>query len=248
MLESNAELYPAIRAFKETVPLIGLIFNLPLIKEIQELLKEGGFYTGKIDGILGEDTINAFRNFKQAAYLEFPDQIGSTTAKALLELVGQAKHSPPQEATQASVKVLKGISFRLPGKEIVYCDQAIGKCPNFTWGEATKNGSRVPFDKQAVQRIIELAEYMELVRAIFDGRVITITSWYRPPEVNRQQGGVSNSRHLVGDAVDFLVSGIPPRDVYRRLNNWHGARGGLGNSSAFTHLDRRGYCARFSYG
>lgn len=33
-------------------------------------------------------------------------------------------------------------------------------------------------------------------------------SWVRPSEVNHRVGGVSNSRHIVGDAIDFYGDGI----------------------------------------
>ncbi len=160
----------------------------------------------------------------------------------------ESGHPTPKEATKVVSASSKGKIIRLAGQVTVHCDQPIAGCEHFTWGEATKNGERLPSDKAIVDRIVATAHYFELIRELFGGRTIFITSWYRPPEVNRQQGGVKNSRHLLGDAVDFLVEDIPPLEVYRRLNNWHGARGGLGNSSAFTHLDRRGYCARFSYG
>lgn len=61
-------------------------------------------------------------------------------------------------------------------------------------------------------------------------------------------GGASQSRHLVGDAVDFVVVGLHPSEVYSRLDLWWGNRGGLASSSVFTHLDVRGYEARWSYG
>lgn len=239
--------FPLLSILKEPVYLSEFSSNQALVKEVQTLLKEGGFYLGVISGNADTETVGAFKAFKRKAYLEYPDVLGASTASALLELDGQSKHPVPVEATKISLEEVKG-TIKLPNKEIVYCNQPIFGSRHFTWGEATKNGSRIPLNTQIVSHIIDLAEYLELIKSIFDDRPINITSWYRPPEINRQMGGVPNSRHLLGDAVDFLVSGIPPVEVYRRLNNWHGARGGLGNSSAFTHLDRRGYCARFSYG
>lgn len=240
--------FPLLSSLKDPLFLSDFDTNKPLVKEMQTLLKEGGFYLGTIDGMPGRQTVASFKAFKRQAFLEYPDVLGRSTAEALLELVGECKHPEPREATEILTETSKGKSIKLPKGEVVYCDQPIFGAKHFSWGEATKNGSRIPLNSQIVGNIIELAGYLELVKSIFDNRSIILTSWYRPPEVNRQQGGVKNSRHLLGDAVDFLVQGIPPTEVYRRLNNWHGARGGLGNSNAFTHLDRRGYCARFSYG
>lgn len=240
--------YPLLKTLKDPLFLSDFNTNRPLVKEVQTLLKEGGFYLGAIDGMPGRHTVAAFKAFKRKAFLEYPDVLGQSTANALLELGGESNHPIPKESDNFLLKTDTGKSFKLLNGERVYCHQPIFGTQYFTWGEATKNGTRVPFNSQIVENIIELAGYLELVKALLDNRSIIITSWYRPPQINQQQGGVKNSRHLIGDAVDFIVTGIPPAEVYRRLNNWHGARGGLGNSNAFTHLDRRGYYARFSYG
>ena len=240
--------FPLLSKLKDPLFLSDFDTNKPLIKEMQTLLKEGGFYSGDIDGFAGRQTVASFKAFKRKAFLEYPDVLGKSTADALLELGGHSKHISPKESGFISLKIAKGKAIKLLSGEVVYAEQPIFGAQHFTWGEATRNGSRIPLNSQIVQNIIELAGYLELVKSIFDSRPVVITSWYRPPEVNRQQGGVKNSRHLLGDAVDFVVTGIPPVEVYRRLNNWHGARGGLGNANNFTHLDRRGYCARFSYG
>lgn len=241
-------LYPLLQKVKEPLFLSEISSNSPLIKEIQSLLQEGGFYFGSINGVFDRQSSASFKAFKRKAFLEYPDVLGKSTADALLELGGHSKHISPKESGFISLKIAKGKAIKLLSGEVVYAEQPIFGAQHFTWGEATRNGSRIPLNSQIVQNIIELAGYLELVKSIFDSRPVIITSWYRPPEINRQQGGVKNSRHLVGDAVDFIVTGIPPVEVYRRLNNWHGSRGGLGNSSHFTHLDRRNYYARFSYG
>ena len=240
--------YPLLKTLKDPLFLSDFNANRPLVKEVQTLLKEGGFYLGAIDGMPGRHTVAAFKAFKRKAFLEYPDVLGKSTADTLLELGGYSKHIEPEEASKVSLKITKGKAIKLLNGEVVYAEQPIFGSAHFTWGEATKDGLRIPVNSLIVENIIELAGYLELVKSIFDSRPVIVTSWYRPPQVNQQQGGVKNSRHLIGDAVDFIVTGIPPAEVYRRLNNWHGARGGLGNSNAFTHLDRRGYYARFSYG
>lgn len=89
--------------------------------------------------------------------------------------------------------------------------------------------------------------YLEEVRAIFNAP-ISINSWYRDPATNRAVGGASQSRHMVGDAADFVVRGFSPYTVNSRLDSWYSTRGGLASASVFTHLDCRGYKARWSYG
>ena len=139
--------------------------------------------------------------------------------------------------------------FKLPGySSTFYLSDPILPSGNFTWAEATKNGTRIPVDKSVVQGILKIADVMQEVRAHLGDRPITINSWYRDPVTNRRVGGASRSRHLVGDAVDFRVSGISPHDVNRRLEAWWGSRGGLASASSFTHIDARGYRARWTYG
>jgi uncharacterized protein YcbK (DUF882 family) len=99
-----------------------------------------------------------------------------------------------------------------------------------------------------VYGIIRIARVMEEVRARLGDRPIRVNSWYRDPASNRAVGGARFSRHMSGDAIDFVVIGIHSYTVYDRLNRWWGSRGGLASSSIFTHIDARGYYARWSYG
>lgn len=240
--------YPLLQKISEPLEIQEVANDRLLTLEIQNLLKEGGFLLGKVDGIFGAETSGAYKTFKRVAFLEHPNLLGKSSAIALLELDDRAEHPVPIEAKKTPIPTsTKDKSFRLSGGEVVFCKQKILGSESFTWGEATKEGSRVPISHIVVTKIIEIAEYLELVKVLFENRPIIITSWYRPPDINKQQGGVSNSRHLIGDAVDFLVQGVPPLDVHKRLHNWHGSRGGLGKSNHFTHLDRRGYYARWSY-
>ena len=139
--------------------------------------------------------------------------------------------------------------FRLPGfRSTFYLSEPIVPGGNFTWAEATKNGSRIPVSRDIVYGIIRIARVMEEVRSRLGDRPIRVNSWYRDPATNRAVGGARYSRHLVGDAIDFVVIGVHAYTVYDRLNSWWGSQGGLASSSIFTHIDSRGYYARWSYG
>ncbi|MEO1392052.1 MAG: D-Ala-D-Ala carboxypeptidase family metallohydrolase [Cyanobacteria bacterium J06634_5] len=139
--------------------------------------------------------------------------------------------------------------FRLPGfNSTFFLSEPIVPNGNFTWAEATKNGSRIPQSRSIVYGIIRVARVMEEVRSRLGDRPIRINSWYRDPATNRAVGGARYSRHLSGDAIDFVVIGLHSYTVYDRLNRWWGSQGGLASSSIFTHIDTRGYYARWSYG
>jgi uncharacterized protein YcbK (DUF882 family) len=117
--------------------------------------------------------------------------------------------------------------------------------PHFTWAEATKNGSRIPESERITRNIIRIATELEDIREAFDGRSINITSWYRPPAINRAVGGAKFSKHLDGHAVDIQIEGLDPRTVANKIaETWEG---GLGDSSVFTHLDL-GEKRRWDYG
>ena len=136
----------------------------------------------------------------------------------------------------------------------------IYKGSNFTWGEATKDGRRIPVQTnfegvtisaaQITANIVKIARELDKIRAAFGDNPIIITSWYRDPVSNRSVGGVRNSQHLLGWAADIQVQGYDPNTVAAKISDtWSG---GLGDSSAFTHLDLRhlmGWSsARWDYG
>jgi zinc D-Ala-D-Ala carboxypeptidase len=123
----------------------------------------------------------------------------------------------------------------------------IYKGSHFTWGEATKSGTRVPVDctidgdeiaaETIVANIILVAKELDIIRHDLGDNPITIISWYRDPNSNRAAGGVRNSQHQRGWAVDFTVYPYRPRQVAARLTrDWPG---GLGDSVAYTHIDMR---------
>lgn len=215
-----------------------------VIRAVQTQLIKVDLLDGSIDGIVGKFTLSAFAKFKELEYLEYPDLLGRSTAIALLEATSDRK-APTDEPSKARDTSLKAF---FPKVGWVSANQPVQVGGNFSWGEFTKNLSRVPQSIAVVDAISSLAYYLEGVRAQFGHPSITINSGYRPSSVNRAVGGASNSQHLYGAAADIVVSGIRPSEVYKRLNQTHGSKGGLGNGSSFTHIDLRGYRARFAYG
>jgi uncharacterized protein YcbK (DUF882 family) len=90
---------------------------------------------------------------------------------------------------------------------------------------------------QITSNIIKIAKELDQIRSEFGDRPITVTSWLRPPAVNKAVNGARRSQHLLGWAADIQIDGYDPRTVANRLkDDW---AGGLGDSEAFTHLDLR---------
>lgn len=214
-----------------------------VIKAVQEQLISVGLLKSVADGIAGKLTLAAFAKFKELEYLQYPDLLGKTTVQALLEAT--QPHTLPKD--NATPLVAEHKAF-FPKVGWVSASDRIHLGGHFSWGEFTKELTRVPQNAQIVDNIMRLADYLEDVRAHFGKASVIITSGYRPPSVNRSVGGVSNSQHLYGAAADIVVGGFRPHEVYKHLNQWHGNKGGLGDSASFTHIDLRGYRARFNYG
>lgn len=118
---------------------------------------------------------------------------------------------------------------------------------SFTWAEATQGGTRMPPNQATVDAIVRIARLAQEARDRI-GRPFRVTSWYRPPAINRRVGGASQSRHIVGDAIDFYVDGLTGNQVYWSLEPWW--RGGLGRYRKFprlVHIDARSYRARWMH-
>jgi len=168
-----------------------------------------------------------------------------------IEIEGTEPNNRPNDSNPAKPAQPgdRGQPLRFPGfKGVYYTHEPIITGGNFTWGEATHGGTRIPASASVVYGMIRIAEVMEDIRTMFGNRPIQINSWYRDPATNAAVGGASMSRHLSGDAVDFVIPGYHPYDVFARLDPWWGFRGGLASSTVFTHIDARGYRARWDYG
>lgn len=215
-----------------------------VVKAVQHQLISVGLLDSVSDGIVGRLTLSAFAEFKKLEYLEYPDLLGRSTAIALLEATYDRK-APADEPSKIKDSSLKAF---FPKVGWVGARDPVHPGGHFNWGEFTKNLTRVPQNETVINQIARIAYYLEDVRSLFGNPTIIINSGYRPPAINSAVGGASNSQHLYGSAADIVVSGIRPHEVYTRLNSWHGSKGGLASSSSFTHIDLRGYRARWSYG
>ena len=66
-----------------------------------------------------------------------------------------------------------------------------------------------------------------------------ITSGFRTDEHNKKVGGAKNSRHLISDAVDFSIPGVPLLDIARYAESI-GIKGIIiYNRQGFIHIDNR---------
>jgi uncharacterized protein YcbK (DUF882 family) len=179
-----------------------------------------------------------------------------------IELEGTDLTNNPRDngPAQLATPVDRGVPLSLPGlkgtyysNDPIYPTNQYGQRGSFTWGEAlhvnrSTGAYRRPANTGVVHGILKVARAMEEIRRMYGDKPIRINSWYRDPATNARVGGARFSRHLSGDAVDFVIPGVSNFNVYARLSPWWGNRGGLASSSVFTHIDGRGYRARWDYG
>jgi putative chitinase len=78
---------------------------------------------------------------------------------------------------------------------------------------------------------------------------IAVTSWYRPPVVNAQVGGVPNSKHLEGHAVDSYPVNrrILTYQEFLDKQVWKNKALGYGARLGFVHIDNRKGIIRWGY-
>ena len=95
--------------------------------------------------------------------------------------------------------------------EIVQLNANAKLSEHFTLGELTKSNSHpevynIP-SHEAIANMKRLCQWLEVLRKRYNAPII-INSGYRSPQLNKKIGGVANSNHLTGCAVDIRVSGM----------------------------------------
>ena len=96
---------------------------------------------------------------------------------------------------------------------------------NFTISELVKSDTA---EKQGINNTPDINSLDNLLELIFYvlqplreklGKPMVITSGFRSPKVNELVGGVDNSQHLYGQAADFVVNGMTPKQVVEFVKN-----------------------------
>lgn len=122
--------------------------------------------------------------------------------------------------------------------------ESVPKSAHFKMSEfKCKDGTAVP--KEYWGNLQKLMDMLEKLRKECGDKPVTINSGYRTQSYNKKVGGATNSLHLQALAADIRVSGKTPSEVYNIADKLIGSRGGVGRYSGFTHVDCRGYKARW---
>jgi uncharacterized protein YcbK (DUF882 family) len=118
----------------------------------------------------------------------------------------------------------------------------------FTVGEVTqRDKQRIPKTEAVKANVVKLAKELDKVRQAW-GKPIEVTSWYRPPAVNKAVGGVSNSQHINGSAADIRPIGGDIHAFQKWLDKFWGDKAlGYGAKKGFVHVDLRLGKIRWNY-
>lgn len=183
------------------------------VKQKQCLLAFLGYYVGEIDGIWGTLSKVATLAFQKDHNLEADGIFGAATEKAVLAAV-----------TKNEVKETTTSKTGDFWDEIMYFDKSEFAC------KCRKCGG---FPVEPKEKLIRVADR---VRKHF-GTAATVSSGVRCATHNSNVGGVSNSRHLQGKAMDFDIAGKTAQQVLAYVQQQPEIRYAYAIDNDYVHMD-----------
>lgn len=154
------------------------------IKQIQNLLDYLGYSPGTIDGANGPNTQKAIMAFQRAEGLMVDGIAGANTQSKLLEAVAAGRVYKPPDKIGTFWDDIKYFTRNEP-----YISCPCGRCGGFP--------------VEPTERLMRLADRVREQA----GTAMIPSSTVRCKQHNAEVGGVSNSRHLLGKAMDFRIQG-----------------------------------------
>lgn len=150
------------------------------IEQKQHLLGYLGYYTIAVDGKWGPGSIQATKDFQDDFGLEVDGIWGPKTEKRIKEVIATDEKPEPEEVDWGRIRYFQQSEFAC-------------KCGKFCDGAP-----------DTMKR--KLVATADEVRAHF-GSAAIVSSGLRCKTHNANVGGVENSRHLCGKAMDFRIKG-----------------------------------------
>lgn len=153
------------------------------VKQTQHLLGYLGYYTGKVDGLWGPLSQGAAVRFQQDfGGLNADGTVGPETEEALKQAVANGMSEYAQEDFWGEIRHFTREEFRCKcgGK---YCDG---------------------YPSEMKRDLVRLADR---ARSHF-GSPAHVVSGLRCRQHNANSGGVANSQHMSGEAVDLRIDGV----------------------------------------
>lgn len=172
---------------------------------LQMNLKFLGLYSGQIDGIKGVQTINAIKKFQENNNLKVDGIAGQQTINKVRKII-----------TDIQAK----IGVEVDGVAGIETGKAWYKyCVNNSW-DLIKHFKKDEFTCKCGCGLnnmnLIVVKIADEVREHFGSPAI-VTSGTRCEKHNKEVGGVSNSRHLQGKAIDMYVQNVSWYDLLEYL-------------------------------
>lgn len=176
------------------------------IRQKQCLLCYLGYYSGAIDGIWGEGSMAAAKQFQQDHDLTADVTFGSASEEKILAVI----------AGEDSGDWWEDIRYFRPEEFACKC----GTC----------------CDGYPAQMSETLVKTADRVRNFF-GAAAIVSSGLRCRQHNANVGGVANSRHLSGKAMDFRIAGKSAAQVLSYVREQPEIRYAYAIDEAYVHMD-----------
>ena len=156
--------------------------------QIQHLLGYLGYYSAAVDGAWGAQSSGGCRRFQAEHGLTADGVPGPATQRQLLAAVADPAGREPDIP-----EFWRDIQYFTRSDPYIAC--SCGRCGGFP--------------AEPSERLMRLADAVRR-RA---GRPMVPTSTVRCKEHNAAVGGVANSRHLLGQAMDFQIPGLTAQEI-----------------------------------
>ena len=177
------------------------------MKRLQMNLKFLGYYDGEIDGIKGEKTLNAIKKFQRDNNLTVDGIAGQKTIDCIRAII-----LPIQEELGVTVDGVAG------NETITAYNNELGT-NYYNWDDIEyfkKDEFTCKCGCGLNNMNLKVVKIADDVREHF-GKPAIVTSGSRCEKHNKEVGGVSNSRHLQGKAIDMYVQGIDGGELLKYL-------------------------------
>ena len=190
------------------------------VRQMQLLLSYLGFYDGPLDGLWGKKSQRATIDF-QRAYMAQEDVdgiFGAATEKRIREVVASGEE--PKESVP--------IDTAAPDwwKDIRYFTREEFKC---------KCGGKFcdGYPAEMQEAVVKIAD---AAREHF-GKPAHVISGLRCQQWNAHEGGVANSQHMYGEAIDLRIDGVDSETLRQFVSTQPGHRYSYCINSTNVHFD-----------
>ena len=195
------------------------------IKQIQSLLTYLGYNPGAVDGADGANTQAAVRRFQTAEGLGVDGIAGKATQAALLAAVAAGRVYVPPDDTSGTVSTSGGAGANWWGDIKHFTrDEPYIACPCGRCGG---------FPVEPAEKLMRLADAVREAA----GKPMVPTSTVRCKTHNAEVGGVWNSRHLLGHAMDFRIPGLSATEVLSIVRRQEGVVYCYAIDAQHVHMD-----------